>query len=86
MRELGLPKVNSDNWYALMSPGESPLANRQKIYEAAVATLKSKQVLDAYAAVGGLVVASTPEQAAAFLREEGLKWGAVIKSAGVKLE
>ncbi len=86
MREFGLPRVNSDNWYALVSPGEAPKANRQKIYEAAVATLKSKEVIDAYAAVGGLVVAGTPEELAAFLREESLKWGAVIKSANVKLE
>jgi tripartite-type tricarboxylate transporter receptor subunit TctC len=86
MRELGLPKVNSDNWYALISPGEAPLANRQKIHEAAVATLKSKEVIDAYAAVGGLVVGDTPDQLAAFLREESAKWGAVIQSANVKLE
>jgi tripartite-type tricarboxylate transporter receptor subunit TctC len=86
MRELGLPKVNSDNWYALISPGEASLANRQKIYEAAVATLKSKEVVDAYAAVGGLVVAGTSEELAAFLREEGQKWGAVIQAANVKLE
>ena len=86
MRELGLPKVNSDNWYALISPGEALRAHRQKIYEAAVATLKSKEVTDAYAAVGGLVVGDTPEQLAAFLREESAKWGAVIKLANVKLE
>jgi tripartite-type tricarboxylate transporter receptor subunit TctC len=86
MRELGLPKVNSDNWYALISPGEASLANRQKIHEAAVATLKSKEVIDAYAAVGGVAVGDTSEQLAAYLREEGVKWGAVIKSANVKLE
>ncbi len=86
MRELGLPKVNSDNWYALISPGEAPLANRQKIYEAAVATLKSKEVVDAYAAVGGVAVGGTPEELAAFLREESVKWAAVIQSANVKLE
>src|SRR5689334_5960362 len=56
MRELGLPKVNSDNWYALISPGEAPLAARQKIQAAAVETLRSKEVTDAYAAVGGVVV------------------------------
>jgi tripartite-type tricarboxylate transporter receptor subunit TctC len=86
MRELGLPKVNSDNWYALISPGEAPLANRQKIFEAAIATLHGKEVVDAYAAVGGLAVGSTPQELAAFLREESVKWAAVIQSANVKLE
>ena len=86
MRELGLPKVNSDNWYALISPGEAPLAARQKIHDVAVATLRSKEVTDAYAAVGGVVVGSTTEELATFLRAESAKWAEVIKFANVKLE
>ena len=86
MRELGLPKVNSDNWYALISPGQAPLAARQKIHEVAVATLRSKEVVDAYAAVGGVVVASTTEELATFLRADSAKWAEVIKFANVKLE
>jgi tripartite-type tricarboxylate transporter receptor subunit TctC len=86
MRELGLPGVNSDNWYALVSPGEAPAGARRKIYEAAVAALRSREVIDAYAAVGGLAVGDTPEQLTAFLRAEGVKWAEVIKAAGVKLE
>ena len=86
MRELGLPKVNSDNWYALISPGEAPLAVRQKIHDIAVATLRSKDVDDAYAAVGGVAVGSTPEELATFLRAESAKWAEVITFAKVKLE
>ena len=86
MRELGLPKVNSDNWYALISPGEAPLANRQKIYDAAIAALHSQEVIDAYAAQGGVAVGGTTEDLAKFLAAEGEKWGEVVKFANVKLE
>jgi tripartite-type tricarboxylate transporter receptor subunit TctC len=86
MRELGLPKVNSDNWYALISPGAAPLAARRKIHAAAVTALKSKQVVDAYAAVGGVAVGNSSEEVAAYLRAEGVKWGEVVKAANVKLE
>jgi tripartite-type tricarboxylate transporter receptor subunit TctC len=86
MRELGLPKVNSDNWYALISPGETLRASRQKIYQAAVETLHSKEVIDAFAAVGGVAVGGTPEELAAFLRAESAKWADVIQMANVKLE
>ncbi|HSH99391.1 MAG TPA: tripartite tricarboxylate transporter substrate binding protein [Reyranella sp.] len=86
LRELGLPKVNSDNWYALISPGEAPLAAREKIHAIAVETLRSKEVVDAYAAVGGVAVGSTPEELATFLRAESAKWAEVIKFANVKLE
>ena len=86
MREMGLPKVNSDNWYVLIAPGASPLADRHKIHAAAVQAIKSKPVVDAYAAVGGVATSSTPEETASFLRAEGGKWGEVVKSANVKLE
>jgi tripartite-type tricarboxylate transporter receptor subunit TctC len=86
MREMAYPRVNSENWYALMAPGESSLAARQRLHDAAIAALRSKEVVDAYAAVGGVVVGDTPAQLAAFLRTESAKWAEVIKLAGVKLE
>jgi tripartite-type tricarboxylate transporter receptor subunit TctC len=86
MRELGLPRVNSDNWYALISPGEAPPAARGKIFAAAVETLQSKEVVEAYAAVGGVAVGSTTRELQSFLAEESTKWAEVIKFANVKLE
>jgi tripartite-type tricarboxylate transporter receptor subunit TctC len=86
MREMGFPKVNSDNWYALMSPGGASGEARQKIFDAATAALKSKEVIDAYAKVGGIAGGGTSEALAAFLKEETGKWAAVIKAANVKLE
>jgi tripartite-type tricarboxylate transporter receptor subunit TctC len=86
MRELGFPKVNSDNWYALVSPGASSAEARQKIFDAASAALKSKAIVDAYAAVGGIAGGGSSAELAAFLREEVAKWAAVIKAANVKLE
>lgn len=85
-RELGFPKINSDNWYALVSPGASTPEHRQKIFDAATAALKSKEVIDAYAKVGGIAGGGTPAELALFLAGEGEKWAAVIKAANVKLE
>ena len=86
MRELGLPRVNSDNWYALISPGQSSPADRQKIQAAAFAAVKSQTVVDAYAAVGGIATTTSAEDLDTFLRAESVKWSAVIKRASVKLE
>jgi tripartite-type tricarboxylate transporter receptor subunit TctC len=86
MRELGFPKVNSDNWYALISPAASPAEARKKIFDAASAALKTQAVIDAYAAAGGVVGGGTSAELAAFLREEGTKWAEVVKFANVKLE
>jgi tripartite-type tricarboxylate transporter receptor subunit TctC len=86
MREMGYPKVNSDNWYALVSPGASLLEQRKKIFDAATTALKTKELADAYANVGGVIGGGTSAELAAFLREEQAKWAAVIQAANVKLE
>jgi tripartite-type tricarboxylate transporter receptor subunit TctC len=86
MAELGLPRVNSDNWYALIAPGSTSQPARQKIYDAAVATLHTKEVIDAYAAQGGIAVGNTPDELRQHLVKEGAKWGDVVKFAHVKLE
>lgn len=86
MREMGYPKVNSDNWYALVSPGASSPEARAKIFEAASAALKTPQLAEAYAKVGGVVGGGTTADVNAFFKEEIAKWAAVIKAANIKLE
>ncbi|MEI6204414.1 MAG: tripartite tricarboxylate transporter substrate-binding protein [Enhydrobacter sp.] len=86
LRELGFPKVNSDNWYGLGAPGSSLLRDRERLHEAAATALKSKELIDAYAAVGGIVGGGSTEEFARFQRLEVQKWAAVIKAANVKLE
>lgn len=86
MREMGYPKVNSDNWYALVSPGASSPEARRKIFDAASAALKTRELADAYAKVGGVIGGGTTAEVTAFMKEEVAKWAAVIKSANVKLE
>lgn len=86
MKELGYPKVNSDNWYALVSPGAASPEHRKRIFDAATTALKSKEVIDAYAKVGGIAGGGTSAELAAFLKAEAVKWAAVIKAANVKLE
>jgi tripartite-type tricarboxylate transporter receptor subunit TctC len=86
MTELGFPRVNSDNWYGLASPGAALLADRQRIHDAAAVALKSKALIEAYAAVGGIVGGGSAEDFERFRRLEARKWAAVAKLANVKLE
>ena len=43
-------------------------------------------MIDAYAAVGGVVVGGTTEELADLPAAEGAKWAEVVKFANVKLE
>ncbi|MCW5736567.1 MAG: tripartite tricarboxylate transporter substrate binding protein [Enhydrobacter sp.] len=86
MRELGFPKVNSDNWYGLFAPGAASAPDRARLFEAATTALQSKELIDAYSAVGGIMGGGSPDDFAAFRRAEVAKWAEVIKFANVKLE
>jgi tripartite-type tricarboxylate transporter receptor subunit TctC len=86
MRELGYPKVNSDNWYGLGAPGVAQLKDRERLHDAAAEALKSKELIDAYGAVGGIVGGGSSEEFANFQRKEVAKWAEVIKVANVTLE
>jgi tripartite-type tricarboxylate transporter receptor subunit TctC len=84
MFELGYPKVNSDNWYGLVSPGNSIRADRMKIHGAAARALGSQRLAEAYAAVGGIVGGGSSEDFGRFRRKEARKWAEVIKRANIQ--
>jgi tripartite-type tricarboxylate transporter receptor subunit TctC len=84
--QAGYPNVLSDNWYGLYTAAAVPKAIRDKIYEAAVATLNTPEVIEAFKAQGAVTGPLTPDELVAFMREESAKWGAIVKSANVKLE
>ena len=86
MRELGYPRVNSDNWYGLGAPATATIKERAILHDAAATALNSKELKDAYGAVGGIVGGGSSEEFATFQREEVAKWAEVIKDAHVTLE
>jgi tripartite-type tricarboxylate transporter receptor subunit TctC len=86
MRELGYPRVNSDNWYGLVSPGASIRANRDRLHAAAAEALKSRALIDAYKAVGGIAEGGTAEAFARFQRRETEKWSQLIRVANIKFD
>jgi len=82
--EAGLPGYEFDAWHVLFAPKGTP---------AAITTLLSdnvKRILGAQAkqfADRGLdVVASSPEECAAYLKKEVAKWGKVIRERGMRAD
>jgi tripartite-type tricarboxylate transporter receptor subunit TctC len=84
--ESGYASVLSDNWYGLVAPAATPPATLQRIHAAAIETLKSKDVIDAYASQGGIVGATSSAAFAEHVRAERDKWGAISKAANIKIE
>ena len=82
--ELNYPKVLSDNWYGLVAPAATPPAVLKRLNEAAVAALRSPELVEQYAKVSGIASPSTPQEYAAFLAVEQAKWGAIVKAIGFR--
>jgi len=86
MRELGYSRVNSDNWYGLVSARGSIRANRDRLHDAAEKALRSPTLIAAYAAVGGIAGGGTAEEFARFQRRETEKWTQLIRIANIRFD
>jgi tripartite-type tricarboxylate transporter receptor subunit TctC len=82
--ELGLPAVNVALWYGLMAPAGTPPEIIARINREVNQALKAPDVLERFAAQGTEPLGGSPEQAAAFVKQELERWGPVIKRAGIK--
>ena len=84
--EAGLPDLNSDYWIGLFAPARTPAALIAKVNRDVVDTLQAPAMRRTLLEQGAEPASGTPEEFAAFIKSETLKWGRVIKTAGIKPE
>src|SRR5499427_2087607 len=82
--ELGYPGVISDNWYGLVAPAGTPAAVQARIHDAAVAALRSPELIEQFGKVSGIPAPTTQAGYVTFLGEEQARWGTIIKAIGFK--
>jgi tripartite-type tricarboxylate transporter receptor subunit TctC len=82
--EAGGLKYETSGWYGILAPAKTPRAIVNRLHAATVKALALPAVKDAFARQGVETVGSTPEEFARLIREEWVKWGKVIKAAGLK--
>ncbi len=80
--EAGIKGYESSNWYGLVGPARLPRAIVDKVNAAFVETLKEPAIREKLALQGLEAAPSTPEEFAAFLRTELIKWAKVVKDTG----
>ena len=84
--ELGMPKVEADNWYGLVAPVATPKPVLDKLYAAATEALRSAEVKDKLAAQGVVAVGNSSADFRAYVQREIDRWGEVIKATGIKIK
>jgi tripartite-type tricarboxylate transporter receptor subunit TctC len=84
MIEAGVPGYSAVTWNGLLAPAGTPPEIVAKLDEAIVKAMRSPEVKALLAKLGQEPAWSTPDEFAAFLREETAKWSKVIRATGIK--
>ena len=75
-----------DTWWGLVAPAGTPRDVVSKLHLAFVAALNSAEAKTRFATLMAEPVASTPEQFAAFMKNELAKYEKVVKASGAKVD
>ena len=71
-------------WTGLLAPAGTPRDIIDKLQKEIAARILAPETRDSLSKQGAEPVASTPDQFAAFIKAEMVKWSAVIKTAGLE--
>ena len=84
--ELGMPKVEADNWYGLVAPVATPKPVLDRLYATASEALRSPEVKDKLAGQGVIAVGNSSADFRAYVQREIDRWGELIKATGIKIK
>lgn len=86
LAEVGLKGAEVTSWQALFAPAATPREIVDKLSGEVRKVLASPEMVAKLAAQGVNAIPSTPEQFAAFMKNDSAKIGRVVKAAGIKIE
>jgi tripartite-type tricarboxylate transporter receptor subunit TctC len=84
--EAGVPGYEFDAWYGIVTRGGTPKPIVDKLHGEIVKALNSPDVKERLTNAGVVVVASTPEYFAQFIKSEMQKMERVIRTANIKID
>jgi tripartite-type tricarboxylate transporter receptor subunit TctC len=84
MAEAGYPAIEGEAWFAMVTPAGVPKDVIALLHREIVKALAQPDVKQRLAALGFDAVGSTPEELAATIKSDAIKWGKVIRDAGIK--
>ncbi|GEM_PF-2719039 len=84
--EAGVPGYEATLWFGMFAPAGTPAPVLAKLNAAIVKVLAQPDVKKKINEQGAEVYSETPEQFAAFIQAESVKWGKVVKESGASLD
>jgi tripartite-type tricarboxylate transporter receptor subunit TctC len=84
--EQGLAGYDVASWHAVLGPARTASAIIARLNKELVAILRQPDTREKLSSEGGEVTPTTPEEAAAFIRNEVAKWSRLLKDANIPVE
>ena len=84
--EAGYKDFDVNPWFGLFAPARVPAGIVQKINADVNEVVKSRDVVDKFAAQGAEPYLTTPQEFAAVLKADIDKWGRVVKASGASMD
>ena len=84
--EAGVPGYEAFNWWGIVAPAGTPAAVTKRLYGDITAIVASPEVQKWLTTEGAEAVNKTPEEFRKLISSEIVKWGKVVKQAGIKAE
>jgi tripartite-type tricarboxylate transporter receptor subunit TctC len=81
-----LPGVVVDGWFGVVAPAGTPREVVNRLNAEIGNALAAPDVKERALSAGAEPAPSSPEEFAAYIREETKKWGEVVRTAGIKLQ
>jgi tripartite-type tricarboxylate transporter receptor subunit TctC len=81
-----LPTFEASSWFGLLAPAGTPPEIINRLQQEVSKSLNSPAVRERLMAQGADPVGNTPDQFAAFIRAEHIKWAKVVKDSGAKVD
>ncbi len=82
--EAGVPGYENSTWTAMGAPARTPRAIIERLNKELGAILQMPDIQERFAAGGSTVTGGTPEQFHDYLKSELVKFGKLVKDAGIK--
>jgi tripartite-type tricarboxylate transporter receptor subunit TctC len=84
--EAGLKGFEASSWAGLLAPAGTPDPIIRKVHKGVVAALNDQTTRAQLEKSGFELVGNTPEEFAAIIRTEIVKWGDIIRATGAKVD
>ena len=86
LSEAGLPGFEIMSWFGLLAPAGTPQPIIGRLNTETIKALNTPEMKSTIAAMGTEVISGSPEQFADHIKSQIARFGAIAKTAGIKME